>query len=64
MHNGVYTTLEEVMDFYNRGGGAGIGIEQEYQTLPPDPLNLTNQEIDDIIAFIKSLNDNISESEY
>ncbi|WP_299241144.1 cytochrome c peroxidase [uncultured Aquimarina sp.] len=59
MHNGVYNTLEEVMDFYNRGGGAGIGINQPYQTLPPDPLNLTKQEIDDIIAFIKSLNENM-----
>ncbi|WP_298540626.1 cytochrome c peroxidase [uncultured Aquimarina sp.] len=61
MHNGVYNTLEEVMDFYNRGGGAGIGINQPYQTLPPDPLNLTKQEIDDIIAFIKSLNENMGE---
>jgi cytochrome c peroxidase len=26
MHNGVYRTLEEVVDFYDRGGGAGIGI--------------------------------------
>ncbi|MFD2562605.1 cytochrome-c peroxidase [Aquimarina rubra] len=57
MHNGVYNTLEEVMDFYNRGGGAGIGIDQKYQTLPKDPLDLTKQEIADIIAFIKSLND-------
>ncbi|WP_299216509.1 cytochrome c peroxidase [uncultured Aquimarina sp.] len=61
MHNGVYTTLEEVMDFYNRGGGAGIGINQPYQTLPSDPLNLTKHEIDDIIAFIKSLNENMDE---
>ena len=33
MHNGIYNTLEEVVDFYNRGGGAGIGIQQELQTL-------------------------------
>ncbi len=58
MHNGVYTTLEEVVDFYNRGGGHGIGIEQEYQTLPPDPLQLTKQEINDIIVFMNSLEDN------
>ncbi|MEW7278086.1 cytochrome c peroxidase [Aquimarina sp. 2201CG1-2-11] len=60
MHNGVYTSLEEVLDFYNRGGGVGIGIESEYQTLPPDPLNLTPQEIKDIIAFIKTLDDDVS----
>ena len=57
MHNGVYHTLEEVMDFYNRGGGAGIGIELEHQTLPPDPLNLTQQEIKDIISFMEALTD-------
>ncbi|WP_230407188.1 cytochrome-c peroxidase [Pontibacter cellulosilyticus] len=57
MHNGVYTTLEEVMDFYNRGGGAGIGIQLEHQTLPPDALSLTKQEIKDIIAFLNTLTD-------
>ncbi|MDY8135594.1 cytochrome-c peroxidase [Aquimarina sp. 2201CG5-10] len=61
MHNGVYNTLEEVLDFYNRGGGAGIGIEQPLQTLPPDPLNLTEQEINDIIAFMESLSDNLND---
>ncbi len=57
MHNGVYNTLEEVIDFYNRGGGAGIGIELSYQTLPPDPLGLNKEEINDLIKFIKSLED-------
>lgn len=57
MHNGVYTTLEEVVDFYNRGGGAGIGIDSEYQTLPPDPLDLTTQEQQDLIDFMKTLTD-------
>ena len=57
MHNGVYDSLEEVMDFYNRGGGAGIGIALEHQTLPPDPLKLNQQEIKDIIAFLHSLSD-------
>ncbi|GAA4277442.1 cytochrome-c peroxidase [Aquimarina mytili] len=57
MHNGVFNTLKEVMNFYNRGGGAGIGIHQKLQTLPPVKLNLTDQEINDIIDFIKSLED-------
>ncbi|EMR01906.1 cytochrome-c peroxidase [Cesiribacter andamanensis] len=57
MHNGVYNTLEEVLDFYNRGGGAGIGIALEHQTLPPDALQLSKQEIADIIAFLGSLSD-------
>lgn len=56
MHNGVYQTLEEVIDFYNRGGGSGIGISLENQTLPTDKLNLTKTEVQDLIAFIKTLN--------
>ncbi|MEO1516874.1 MAG: cytochrome c peroxidase [Bacteroidota bacterium] len=57
MHNGVYETLEEVMDFYNKGGGAGMGIDVPHQTLPDAPLNLTDQDQQDIIAFMKSLTD-------
>ncbi|MBT1688095.1 cytochrome-c peroxidase [Dawidia soli] len=57
MHNGVYTSLEQVVDFYNRGGGAGIGIVLPNQTLPPDKLELTTQEQKNIIAFIHSLTD-------
>lgn len=60
MHNGVYETLEEVADFYNRGGGAGIGIDLEYQTLPPDALNLSKKEQADLIAFMKTLTDSES----
>lgn len=59
MHNGVYTTLEEIVDFYNKGGAAGLGIELEFQTLPPDKLNLTNQEKKDLVAFMKTLTDKI-----
>jgi cytochrome c peroxidase len=57
MHNGVYKALDQLLDFYNRGGGAGIGIELEHQTLPPDPLHLTSQEKADLIAFMKALTD-------
>ncbi|SFE71046.1 cytochrome-c peroxidase [Thermoflexibacter ruber] len=55
MHNGVYQTLEQVIDFYNRGGGEGIGIQLDNQTLPFDKLNLNKQEQKDLIAFMKSL---------
>lgn len=57
MHNGIYKTLEEVLDFYNRGGGAGIGIEVDNQTLSADPLNLSKKEVGDIISFLKTLDD-------
>lgn len=56
-HNGAYQTLEEVVDFYNEGGGQGKGLSVQNQTLPPDTLNLTEQEKKDLIAFIHSLND-------
>ncbi|MFT4669168.1 MAG: cytochrome c peroxidase [Flavobacteriaceae bacterium] len=57
MHNGVFDTLEEVMDFYNEGGGAGRGINLEYQTLSSNSLNLTEAEIKDVIAFMRALTD-------
>ncbi len=57
MHNGVFQTLEEVMEFYNKGGGVGLGLENPYQTLPATPLNLTNAEIEAVIAFMKTLTD-------
>lgn len=63
MHNGVYKTLEEVLDFYNKGGGAGLKIAPENQTLAPDRLGLTKREIKDIISFLKTLNDTSGLSE-
>lgn len=57
MHNGVYETLEEVMDFYNKGGGEGLGYEVPNQTLPFDNLNLSDSEQQDIIAFMNTLTD-------
>jgi len=56
MHNGVFATLNEVVDFYNKGGGAGLGIKLDDQTLPADSLRLTAKEQHDIVAFIGSLN--------
>jgi cytochrome c peroxidase len=55
MHNGVYKSLDEVIDFYNKGGGAGIGLQVPNQTLVADKLNLTIIEQKQLIAFIKSL---------
>ena len=57
-HNGAYNTLEQVVDFYNNGGGQGVGLEVKNQTLPPDSLNLTEAEKAALIAFMKSLTDN------
>ncbi|WP_282111492.1 cytochrome-c peroxidase [Maribacter stanieri] len=57
MHNGVYETLEEVVQFYNVGGGQGMGLDVPLQTLPSDSLNLTDIESKAIIAFMKTLTD-------
>ncbi len=60
MHNGVFDTLEEVMEFYNNGGGKGLHIAPENQTLPFDKLDLSKKEIQAIIAFMKTLTDTTS----
>ena len=57
MHNGAFATLEEVIDFYDKGGGKGFGVAPVNQTLTFDKLHLTNGEKKDLIAFIKSLTD-------
>jgi cytochrome c peroxidase len=57
MHNGVYQTLDEVVDFYDKGGGAGLGISVPGQTLPAEPLHLTKNERKAIVAFMHSLTD-------
>ena len=56
-HNGEFETLKEVMDFYNHGGGAGLGLEVTNQTLAGDSLHLSETEMEDIISFMKSLTD-------
>ena len=57
MHNGVYNTLEEVMNFYNLGGGGGMGFDLPYQTLPFDNLQLSQKELNALTAFVKTLSD-------
>ncbi|WP_426278104.1 cytochrome-c peroxidase [Chryseobacterium sp. S-02] len=56
-HNGAFNTLEEVLDFYNEGGGEGLGLKIKNQTLAPGKLNLTPTEMKQIITFLNSLTD-------
>lgn len=58
MHNGIYKTLDEVIEFYRKGGGAGFKFNLPHQTLPFDSLQLTKTEISDIKAFLLTLTDN------
>lgn len=57
MHNGVYRSLEEVIKLYDVGGGAGMGIDLPNQTLPPDPLGLSDAEQRALVRFLEALTD-------
>lgn len=59
MHNGVFTDLHQVIDFYDAGGGVGRGLSIDNQTLSSDSLHLTKREKEELIQFIKSLTENI-----
>ena len=57
MHNGSLQSLTEVMEFYNKGGGSGMGLKQPNQTLSDRPLDLTTEEVANLESFIESLTD-------
>lgn len=50
MHNGALTTLEEVVNFYDRGGIANENLDPLIK-----PLGLNQQEKADLVAFLNSL---------
>jgi len=57
MHDGSLNSLREVVEFYNRGGIANENLDPVIR-----PLNLSNQEIDELVAFLMTLTgDNVSE---
>ncbi len=57
MHNGTFATLQQVVEFYNRGGIANENLDPLIK-----PLNLTELEIADLTAFLESLTgDNVQE---
>lgn len=51
MHDGSETNLVDVVKFYNRGGNANRYLDPDMR-----PLNLTDQEIADVAAFMEALN--------
>lgn len=57
MHNGAFRSLDEVLLFYDRGGGAGAGARIENQTLATDSLHLSNTERRRLVAFLGALTD-------
>jgi cytochrome c peroxidase len=57
MHNGAFRSLDEVLLFYEGGGGVGAGARVPTQTLAPDSLHLSKAERRQILAFLGSLTD-------
>ena len=56
MHDGSLATLEEVVDFYNRGG-----VRQSNRSKLIQPLSLTDQQKADLVAFLRSLTGSLPE---
>jgi len=52
MHDGSLKTLDDVMEFYNKGGEPNPNLDGGIR-----PLNLTQEEIADVIAWMQSLTD-------
>jgi len=57
MHDGRFASLEEVIEYYNSGGNYSSTIDPLMKKLGIG-LQLTNQEKQDLIAFLKTLSDN------
>lgn len=53
MHNGVFLTLDEVVDFYNEGGGPARNGSVKDPLIKP--LNLTDEEKKALVAFLEAL---------
>ncbi|MFQ5534432.1 MAG: cytochrome-c peroxidase [Sphingomonadales bacterium] len=50
MHNGMFATLEDVVEFYNSGGGDDPNKDPRLK-----PLKLSGKEKKDLVAFLKAL---------
>lgn len=59
MHNGVFETMDQVLEFYNSGGGVGHHLEVKNQTLSGDSLRLSKTELNDLKVFLASLNEDV-----
>ncbi|MEM9631155.1 MAG: cytochrome c peroxidase [Pseudomonadota bacterium] len=53
MHNGMIATLEDVVEFYNQGGGENQFAKTKSELIKP--LGLNDQEKADLVAFLESL---------
>lgn len=56
MHDGAFKTLEEVVDFYNKGGD-----KNKHKSSMMEPLGLSTQEKKDLVNFLKTLTGTLPE---
>lgn len=56
MHNGSLLTIQAVLDHYVKGGSAPAGLDAEIE-----PVALSAADRTDLVAFLKSLNGDVSE---
>lgn len=56
MHNGMFQTLEDVVEYYNNPGSFVLNPINIDSTLS-EPLSLSKQEKTDLVAFLKTLTD-------
>ncbi len=56
MHDGSLKTLEEVVDFYDRGGNANPNLDVDIR-----PLHLTTEDKADLVQFLRSLSGTVIE---
>jgi hypothetical protein len=57
MHNGIYQTLDQVVEFYNHGAGNKFSFRGVFLSILPDSLNLSTAEKKDLISFVHALTD-------
>jgi cytochrome c peroxidase len=58
MHDGIFATLSEVVDFYDRGGAPNPGLDPLLR-----PLKLTASEKQDLVEFLRSLSGRIRDGQ-
>ena len=56
MHDGSFATLEEVVDYYDRGGNQNPGLDEDLR-----PLHLTADEKQALLAFLRTLSGSVRE---
>ncbi len=57
MHNGVFNTLEEVVEFYNSRLASNAEVTANVDNDGIGNLMLTQGQMDDLVAFLKTLTD-------